>query len=398
MISISEALAILADNLTTLSPENVPLEQSGGRFLAERILAREPSPAFTNSAMDGYALRSEDVAAAADRPVKLALVGESAAGAPFSAAIKAGEAMRINTGAVLCEGADAVVPQEAVTVADEFLMVSAPVAAGAHLRRCGEEFESGAALLEEGCRLDARHQALLAAQGVIEVPVLRRPKAALILTGRELVHHRETPANGQIRDANGPMLEGLLGENGALRLPRIRVGDNPGETVAAIRTAAQLTDLIICSGGVSVGPHDHVKEAAAQVGFETLFWRVRQRPGKPLFLARRGPQLLFGLPGNPVSAYMCFLFYIAPALRAMQGGEFSRQSHPAVLSEAVENKLSRDQLFRVVLEGSPEGWLATPLAKQGSHMLTSLTGADGFFWLKAGALHPAGSRVEVLQF
>lgn len=400
MITIHEALEIVRSHLPPRSVEEADLPRAAGRALAGDILAREPSPRFTNSAMDGFAVRWEDVkTVAASAPVRLKIVGESRAGAPFAGRLESGQAARISTGGMLCRGADTVIPLEETEVDGEALRVLKAERAGNHLRREGEEFKAGELLLRQGAVLNPPRLALLASQGIVKAPVYRRPGVAVIVTGTELVPYHAPAESWQIRDSNGVMLRSAIEKSGGEVTFSARVGDRLDETLEAVRRAAQQADIILFSGGVSVGPHDLVKSAAQQGGFETLFWRVKQRPGKPLFFARRSDSLFFGLPGNPVSAYMCYLFYVQPVLAHLQGKPFGHESFEGEAAAPIFNSANRAQLYRVALEGRPgRPPLVYPLARQGSHMLTSLTAADGFIHLEENVRLESGTPVEVIPF
>lgn len=311
MITIHEALEMVRSHLPPRKVEEIDLARAAGKVLAGDIVAREPSPRFTNSAMDGFAVRWEDVkTVAASGPVWLKIVGESRAGAPFAGILESGQAASISTGGVLCRGADTVIPLEEAEVEGETLRVLKADKAGHHLRFEGEEFKAGEPLLARDTVLDPPRLALLASQGIVKAPVYRRPGAAVIVTGTELVAYHTPAKSWQIRDSNGIMLRSAIEKSGGEVTFSVQVGDRLAETVEAVRQAAEQADIILFSGGVSVGPHDLVKNAAQQGGFETLFWRVKQRPGKPLFFrpARRNPVLrAAGKPG--------FGLYVLPFLR-----------------------------------------------------------------------------------
>ena len=400
MITVSEAQEIVQKNLPPRQVETAALAGSAGKILAANIAALEPSPRYTNSAMDGFAVRWEDVRlASAAQPARLTIVGESQAGIPFWEALQPGQAARISTGAMLCAGADAVVPVEETEVEGTVLRVLKAEKQHQHIRVVGEEFAAGAALLEAGTLLRAAQVALLASQGIAEVPIYRPPAVSVMVTGSELVPYDAAPQPWQIRDSNGIMLRCAVESSGGVVRSSGQVGDDYQRTVAAVRQALTDSQIIIFSGGVSVGPHDLVKAAAGECGFETLFWRVRQRPGKPLFFARRGESLFFGLPGNPVSALMCYLYYIHPVIRHLCGAAFTHHTVSGRLAQPIRNPLSRAQLFRVSL--TPAGAAlpeVRPLSKQASHMLTSVSDAGGFMLLDVGADLADGEMVEVYPF
>jgi len=399
MISVQEALQVVQKNLPTRSVEAIPIKNALGSVLSADIFAREPMPQFTNSAMDGYAVRWEDICQANEnKPVALKIVGESQAGIPFQNKINCGEAIRISTGGMLCEGADAVVPVEEVQVEGDLLQVLKAKKQHQHVRFEGEEYKPGDLLLPKGTLLQPAQIAVLASQEIAEAPVYAPPGVSIIGTGSELVPYFETPQPGQIRDSNVLMLSLAVERSGGKAVRAARVSDDFDATVQAVQNAANASRMILFTGGVSVGPHDFVKRAARECGFETIFWRVRQKPGKPLFFARKGETLFFGLPGNPVSAYMCYLYYVHPVLQHLSGRKFSGNFTKAILAERLQNTLNRAQFFRVRLENAADNFRAFPLKKQGSHMLTTVSDAGGFIFLDIDADLPAGQKVDVIPF
>ncbi len=399
MISITEALAVLKENLPAPSVEERPLEEALGLSLADDLLAPEPSPRYTNSAMDGYAVCWEDVRQSTpSRPTRLLIVGESRAGAPLADPVGNGQAARISTGAMLPEGADTVIRVEDAGEEGEMALVRAAKRQGQDVRRRGEEFGPGDLLLRRGAQVLAPQAALLAAVGIERVRVFRPCAVALLVTGSELMAAGGAIANHQIRDSNTIMLSAAARQAGARLVSARRVVDDQRATVEAIAEAQ--AELILCSGGVSVGRHDHVKAAAEENGFTPLFWKVRQRPGKPLYLARRGGTLLFGLPGNPVSAFMCFVHYVRPAIAALSGQPFAWPTTRALAGEEMANPGQRSALLRVRrLANSASGdCLVASAERQGSHMLTSLTGAFGYLMLEPEQRVAPGQVVEVYLF
>jgi molybdopterin molybdotransferase len=354
MISIQEALQILQDNLQEARIDTVDLSEAYGRYVAEPITAPEPSPRYTNSAMDGYALRWSDVMDAShDNPVTLSVVGESRAGLPYDSVINSNEAVHISTGAMLPPGADTVVRVEDTRKpSDSAVEILAVRRQGQDVRYEGEEFCAGDELLSAGTKLTARQLALLASIGHQQVKVFSSPKVSILVTGSELASIADRDIKSyQIRDSNSIMLKTALQEAGATVESCNNVVDEMQATVDAISNAVSRgVDFILCSGGISVGEHDHVKEAAETVGFNELFWRIRQKPGKPLFAAQKGSTYLFGLPGNPVSAYMCFAHYIRPLLFTIRGRGMTWNTITAVAGEEMANNGKRTNFVRVKLE------------------------------------------------
>ena len=403
MISIQEALQILQENLPDPKSETVDLPDAYGRYLAEPVAAPEPSPRYTNSAMDGYALRWSDVMGAdAESPAVLKVVGESRAGMPYAGEVNTREAVQISTGAMLPPGADTVVRVEDTrkTEADE-VEILAVRCQGQDVRYEGEEFCCGEELLCGGTKLSARQLALLATVGHHRVKVFSAPHVAILITGSELASSTARDIKPyQIRDSNSIMLRSALQDAGATVHSCANVEDELQATVAAIsNAAAQKVDFILCSGGISVGDHDHVKEAAAEVGFKELFWRIKQKPGKPLFAAQKGCTYLFGLPGNPVSAYMCFAHYIRPLFFTGPGRRMSWKTLTAMAGGEIANHGRRTNFIRVKL-AQKQGQLPQiiDVKKQGSHMLSSIVNADGYIILEPGAAVQPGDTINVFLF
>ena len=403
MISIQEALQLLEDNLPEPRVDTVDLSEAHGRYLVESITAPEPSPRYTNSAMDGYAVRWSDVMAASqENPVKLKLIGESMAGTPFAGEVKAQEAAHISTGAMLPAGADTVVRVEDTRKPDDTAVeILAVRAQGQDVRYEGEEFNCGDELLCAGTKLSARQLAILATVGHHQVNVFAPPRVSILITGSELASSESKKIKShQIRDSNSIMLETVLQEAGATVHSCSTVEDELQATIDAIADAlTQGVDFILCSGGISVGEHDHVKEAADMVGFKELFWRIRQKPGKPLFAAQKDSTFLFGLPGNPVSAYMCFVHYIRPLLFTIRGRGMTWKTITAMAGGEIANTGKRTNFIRVKID-QQEGRLPriTDIRKQGSHMLSSIVNADGYIIVEPGTAVNAGEAVNAFLF
>jgi len=403
MISIQQALQILEENLPDPRIDTVDLSEAQGRYLVESINAPEPSPRYTNSAMDGYAVCWSDVMAASKgNPVMLKVVGESKGGMPFDGEVQAQEAVHISTGAMLPPGADTVVRVEDTRKQDDTgVEILAVRSQGQDVRYEGEEFICGDELLCAGTKLSARQLAILATVGHHQVKVFAPPRVSILITGSELASSeaREIKSH-QIRDSNSIMLKAVLQEAGATVHSCSNVVDELQATIDAIDNAvSQGVDFILCSGGISVGDHDHVKEAAETVGFKELFWRIRQKPGKPLFAAQKDSTFLFGLPGNPVSAYMCFAHYIRPLLFTIRGRGMTWKTITAMAGGEITNKGKRTNFIRVKLE-QQQGQLPQiiDIKKQGSHMLSSIVNADGYIILEPGKVIQSGETVNVFLF
>ena len=400
MISIEEAVAVLKQNLPPRKTETVAVNSALQAVLAGDIVAPEPSPRFTNSAMDGFAVRWSDIGPAAwGEAVSLTVVGESRAGHPYTGAVRAGQAVRINTGAVVPEGTDTVIPVEDTELDGATVRVLRAGKQHQHVRFAGEEFQTGEVVLRRGTVMTPAAIGLLVSLGIEAVPVYRRPRVAVLVTGSELVGGGAELLPGQIRDSNGPMLAAAVEVSGGVVVHRGRVGDELRATREKLEQAAEGADLLLLSGGVSVGPHDLVRAAAAEAGFETLFWRIKQKPGKPLFAARREDTLLFGLPGNPVSALNSYAYYVHPLIVHLLGKEFRWEQRRGRLTHAIENRGSRSTFVRVRLCGREEEHpQVAPLEAQGSHMLTSMAHADGFILMPPRSALAAGQEVVVFLY
>jgi molybdopterin molybdotransferase len=312
--------------------------------------------------------------------------------------LQPGQAMRISTGAMLCAGADTVVPVEDTVLNGDVVVIKTVKKRGQNVRHQGEEYRAGSSLLPKHTQMNPAQIAVAASHGYSRITVFRRPVAAIIGTGTELVAIDQIPAPGQIRDSNGIMLQMLLKRFGADVASYEQVGDNAAATRAAIDSAANAADIILMTGGVSVGPHDLVKASAEACGFRQIFWRVLQKPGKPLFFAKKGDKLLFGLPGNPVSAYMCFIHYVQPVLRALNGHTFGHYHFWGEVGETIHNNMKRAHLMRVKVDPR-EGALPLikPLERQASHMLGALSEAAGYIVLPPNSVVEPGNKIAVYE-
>lgn len=388
LLSVEAARARVAAAVRPLPLETVALADALGRVLATDLHAGGDSPPFTNSAMDGFAIRSGPAGR------RLRIIGESRAGAPADVAVEDGAAVRISTGAMLPSGADAVIMVERTTEdsGDGTVTVDAAVEPGQNVRGAGEDMSAGTLVLQGGTVIDPAAVGIAAGAGAGELACARRPRVAVLSTGDELVAPGTVLGPGQIHNSNALTLAALATEAGACVVRREHVTDTPAATRAAITAALEVCDVLVLSGGVSVGPHDHVKAALEDCGVTQDFWRVALRPGKPTWFGTRGEQLVFGLPGNPVSAMVTFILFARPALRALQGGDPAARRTRVVLADAVPRTPGRDELVRVTLTAAG----ATLTGPQGSHVLTSMRGADGLARIPAGDGElPAGSEVEV---
>lgn len=403
MISIQDALQRLQENLPEARVDTVDLSEAHGRYLAESITSPEPSPRYTNSAMDGYTMRWSDIKdVSQENPVMLKVMGESRAGVPFDREVNRNEAVLISTGAILPTGADTVVRVEDTRKpSDDSVEILTVRSQGQDVRYEGEEFDCGDELLCAGTKLYARQLALLATVGHHQVKVFAPSRVSILITGSELASSAAKEIEShQIRDSNSIMLKSVLHEAGAVVQSCSNVEDELQTTINAIsRAFSQKVDFILCSGGISVGEHDHVKEAAKAVGFKELFWRIRQKPGKPLFAAQKGSTYLFGLPGNPVSAYMCFVHYIRPLFFAIRGRGMAWKTITAMAGGEIANHGKRTNFIRVIID-QQEGQLPRiiDIKKQGSHMLSSIVNADGYIIVEPSTKVNPGEAVNVFLF
>lgn len=395
MISIDEALELVLSELAPLEPERVVLAEAAGRVAAEPSVSAVDLPPFDRSAMDGYAVRAADTAPG----VALRLVGGVAAGEVAATTLEPGTAARVSTGAAIPPGADAVLQSELAVEQDGHVSPERALQPGTHIRRRGEDLRAGTELVAAGARLTLPRVSALASAGVGEVALHRRPRLHLIVTGSELLPLGAPPEPGRIHESNGLMVRLMASRAGAEVVDHGVIGDDFETTRGAVERGLE-GDVLVVSGGVSVGPHDHVKPAFEACGVDEVFWRVRIKPGKPLWFGRRGDTLVFGLPGNPLSTIVAFCVFIEPALRRLAGEADARPRLEAGrLTTAAQASDGRTTFLTATLRPGADGVLeATPTERQGSHMTGALGESDGFAVApeEAGEL-PAGAPVDVLR-
>lgn len=385
MLTPREALAIMLDAVGPLPPRTVDLADALGRILAEDIVSTEAIPPFQNSAMDGYAVRGADLAAV---PVLLQVTGERAAGGVGTEVVEAGTALRIMTGAPMPDGADTVVPVELTRRQGDLVEILKAVRTGLNIRQAGEDVRAGETVLARGTLLRPSELGLLAALGRPRVAVVPAPVVAVVTTGDELVDVGAALGPGQIRDANLHSLCAQVRACGAVPLPVPRVRDDAGVLEAALRDALERADAVITNGGISMGEYDHIKPVLERLGARQLFWQVAQKPGKPLAFSLRDGKPLFGVPGNPVSALICFEEYVRPALRKMMGQALLHRPERTAHWAEPQKKGADDRrvhFHRVVLREDDGRLWASSTGPQGSGILTSMTRANALALLAAEA-------------
>jgi molybdopterin molybdotransferase len=386
LLTREEALARVLEACEALEAEPVGLGDLLGRFAAEDVRAAVDLPPFPSSAMDGFALR------AADTPGRLPVVARVAAGVPAASPLAAGEAMGIATGGAVPDGADAVIPLEYVVEHDNEIEMVDPVAEGDNVRPRGGDVPKGAVVVERGTRFGAAQVGATAAAGLGQVSCARRPDVAILTTGTELREPGSSLGPGEIYEANGVLLEAALAPLAKVeRLPAI--ADDESAHRAALERGLG-ADVLVTSGGVSVGPHDLVRRVLAELGVEEVFWGVAVKPGKPLAFGVRGSTLVFGLPGNPMSAFVSCELFVRPALLALQGattpGPVFRAGR---LARDVRRNKRRDELLRARTRSSDDGVVLEPVTGQESHMIAAAASADALVLAPRGKGELAAGEV-----
>lgn len=371
MMSVDEARARIIAGVHPVGTEIVSLAHACNRVLAQTVEARLTTPPEDVSAMDGYAVRAADTQAKAH----LKLVGEAPAGHPFTGQIGAGETVRLFTGSVVPKGADAVLIQENTSPQPDGIVVNEPVLAGKNIRRAGQDFRAGDEVLQAPKRLSVRDIGLAGAAGQPWLHVYRRPRVAILCTGDEIALPGEPVPPGGIANSNAAMLVAFVSAHGGepVLLPIAR--DTP-EAIAAGARAAQGADLLLTTGGASVGAHDLVQAGLASQGFILNFWKIAMRPGKPMIFGHINEMPFLGLPGNPVSAYVCALLFLGDALAALSGlPPMPHYFETARLGAPMKENDQREDYVRATLSHDGEGWVVTPFKTQDSSMLSALSAA-----------------------
>ncbi len=398
MISIHEAIKIIKDHLPERKIVKCALTESLGYFLAKDYFAPEPVPRFDNSAMDGFAI-ALDESVSPTLPLRMPVIGESQAGVPYQNELQAGEAIRISTGAVVPEGATQVIPVENTKTEDDTVVINTLGKQYAHIRFAGEEISAGDLIANKFDKITPPLLSWLAGFGIQTVEVFEKPRVAILTTGQELIDPAETPEIGKIRNSNQVYFESYMRSIGFDAVYNHQIPDSLEDTKRILREAEQVANVILVSGGVSVGPHDHVKNAAEAIGFERHFWKVAQKPGKPFYFASWNGNLLFGLPGNPVSTLMSTLVYVYPVLQHLAGNPNPNLSaRTAHLSQDYENKKPDRAKYLLVKirTKTPGDLIIEPVIHQRSHMLSGVTASDGFIHIPSGVERVSSNDQQVV--
>lgn len=382
LVPLDEAQRLILGRTRPLEHERVPIDRAAGRVLAEPAAAAVDLPPFPSSAMDGFALRSGETTSA---PITLPVVARIAAGSPAVRRLAPREAMAISTGGAVPEGADAVVPIELVEERTDEIVVDAPVEAGANVRARGGDAGVGDVVLESGVLLGPAQVAALAAAGVPEVRCTQRPRVGILVTGSELRRPGEALEPGEIYESNGVLLAAALHSAGAVPAQLGVVADDPAEHERAIERALLGFDVLVTSGGASVGPHDLVRAAQAKLRVEEVFWGVAIKPGKPVAFGVRRDHLVFNLPGNPVSVLVTFELLVRPAVNALLGLPDPLPAYRAgILAASIARNPHRHEFVRARTRRDGETVVLDPLSGQESHMIVRAGRADALVSVEPG--------------
>ena len=381
MLNIEEALKAILDHATPLAPVAMPLDEAAGLVLAEDVMARGNVPPFANSAMDGFSVIAGDIQQASETsPVRLRILEDVPAGSVATQPVCPGTAIRIMTGAPLPDGADTVVHVEVTHTEGDDVLILLALKAGVNVRGMGEDMKDGVIVLTAGTVLRPGEVGVCAAAGHATVAVLPRARVAILTTGSELVDAAQVPGPGQIRDANAHSLRAQVVAMGAIPIVFDRVPDTREAVRSALERALFQADVVLTNGGVSVGDYDFVKDVLQEMGAELVFWRVKQKPGKPMAFWTLGSKRIVGLPGNPVSCMVCAEEYVRPLVRRMMGHTLLyRPVRTAVLDEryAKGSDAGRAHFVRVRLQERDGVLRAVSTGPQGSGILTSMALATG---------------------
>jgi molybdopterin molybdotransferase len=405
MIDVNDALKLVIEHTPVLQTETLPLMGTLHSVLAETIVARDDSPVFDSSRMDGYGVKVNDVRFASDEtPVALDIAGVVRAGQVYDKLLKRGTAVKIFTGAMIPEGVEAVVIKENSQEIGGKVLVKSSVRPGENIRRRGAEFRKGDAALPPGLLITPPVIGFLAGLGYAEVRVYRKPAVAVIVTGDELIDPQDRLEYGKIRDVNTFTIQAALQEIGIGNFSSERVPDDPQKLLESVEQLLPSVDVLIVSGGVSVGDFDFVKGIFESVGIEKVFWRVAVKPGKPTFFGTKGKTLIFGLPGNPASVLVTFYLFVRPALLRMMG---RKETQPTCLSAVVESGVHKEDMRTVHKEDMRTEYLRGKLqihngeasvgfhGGQHSHMLGSFANADCLVIFPKEETHiPKGRKVK----
>jgi len=397
MLDYTDARSLVFEHTRPLNRILRPLPEARGFAAAEDLRASHPMPLFDNSAMDGYAVRSEEVANAGEgNPVRLENLGYIPAGDAGDFRVGPGQCAQIATGAPVPPGADAVVMKEDVRVDGSQVVILKAMRRHENLRFRGEDIAEGRVIVAQGTRIGPAQISVLASFGYAEVPVTRPPSVSIVSTGNELVEVQEQPGPGQLRESNRYMLRGLIEEEHCPVSMVAMAPDDPGQLRDVFAQALE-ADLMLISGGMSVGDHDFTKTTFAELGIERLFWKIRVKPGKPLFFGKRGDTRVFGLPGNPSSGYVLFGEFVRPALRRMMGlRELELPMLDAVLDESITDCIPRMQFLRAQLWSSAGEYRVRQLPFQGSNSIGSLVDSNALIQVPPNTTElSAGTRVRV---
>lgn len=395
LLPLDEAFAKVDAGIKTLSSEQISISDALGRVIAQDVAARLTQPPTAVSSMDGYAVRSQDLIT---QPATLTCIGESQAGGPFENTVEAGQSVRIFTGAPLPAGCDAVIMQEDCDVDGTLITMKEVAFTGKFVRKAGLDFTKGDILVRKGQLVSARHIGLLCAMNIPWVQVYRKPRVAILATGDELVMPGEAVRDSQIISSNSLMVAAMVTAMGGIPISLGIAGDTE-DSLRATLTGLEGADLLVTSGGVSVGEYDLVRNVLGEEGLDIDFWRIAMKPGKPFMFGHFGDKPAMGLPGNPVSSYVTAFLFLRAALKKMQGLAFE-QDKPvrAILGADVVKNGARKEYMRAVFSRDDQSRLvATPYDKQDSSMLANLAHCEGFILRPVnGAEVSAGSEIDVI--